>query len=41
MQEHGAQLACVLVELMTGAGGCIPAKPEFLATLTRCCNEAN
>ena len=41
MQEHGAQLACVLVELMTGAGGCIPAKPELLATLTRCCNEAS
>jgi glutamate-1-semialdehyde 2,1-aminomutase len=28
--EHGDDLAAVLVEPMLGAGGCIPAEPEFL-----------
>ncbi len=30
---HGTEIACVLVEPMLGAGGCIPARPEFLAAL--------
>jgi glutamate-1-semialdehyde 2,1-aminomutase len=30
MAEHGAELACLLVEPMMGAGGCIPAEPAFL-----------
>lgn len=36
--QHGEQIACVLVEPMLGAGGCIPASPGFLSalqTLTR------
>ena len=31
--EHGADLACVLVEPMLGSGGCIPAEPDFLQAL--------
>ena len=31
--EHGERIACVLVEPMLGAGGCIPAEPAFLAAL--------
>lgn len=31
--RHGEQIACVLVEPMLGAGGCIPASPRFLAAL--------
>jgi glutamate-1-semialdehyde 2,1-aminomutase len=30
---HGEQIACVLVEPMLGAGGCIPASRDFLASL--------
>jgi glutamate-1-semialdehyde 2,1-aminomutase len=30
IEEHGDDLAAVLVEPMLGAGGCIPAGPEFL-----------
>jgi glutamate-1-semialdehyde 2,1-aminomutase len=30
---HGDEIACVLVEPMLGAGGCIPASAEFLAAL--------
>jgi glutamate-1-semialdehyde 2,1-aminomutase len=30
IEEHGDQLAAVLVEPMLGSGGCIPAEPEFL-----------
>ena len=31
--RHGDEIACVLVEPMLGAGGCIPASPGFLAAL--------
>jgi glutamate-1-semialdehyde 2,1-aminomutase len=31
IDEHGADLAAVLVEPMLGSGGCIPAEPDFLA----------
>ena len=31
--SRGDQIACVLVEPMLGAGGCIPASGEFLSTL--------
>jgi glutamate-1-semialdehyde 2,1-aminomutase len=30
IDEHGADLAAVLVEPMLGSGGCIPAAPDFL-----------
>jgi glutamate-1-semialdehyde 2,1-aminomutase len=30
IEEHGADLAAVLVEPMLGSGGCIPAEPAFL-----------
>lgn len=33
IKDHGADLAAVIVEPMLGAGGCIPASSEFLATL--------
>ena len=31
--EHGSDLAAIIVEPMTGSGGCIPASREFLRTL--------
>jgi glutamate-1-semialdehyde 2,1-aminomutase len=31
--SHGSELACVLIEPMIGAGGCIPADIEFLKML--------
>lgn len=33
IREHGADLACVLVEPMIGSGGCIPGTPDFLRML--------
>jgi len=33
LTANGERIACVLVEPMLGAGGCIPAQPEFLAAL--------
>ena len=33
IDEHGDDLAAVLVEPMLGSGGCIPAAPEFLGGL--------
>jgi len=33
VRAHAADLACILVEPMLGAGGCIPGDPEFLAML--------
>ena len=33
IEEHAADLAAVIIEPMTGAGGCIPAAPEFLQAL--------
>lgn len=31
--DHGDQIACVLVEPMLGAGGCIPATHDFLSSI--------
>ncbi len=31
--DHGDEIACVLVEPMLGAGGCIPASADFLSAL--------
>src|SRR4051812_26354371 len=33
IEEHGSELAAVLVEPMLGAGGCVPAGDDFLAML--------
>ncbi len=33
-------LGCVIVEAVQGSGGCRPARPEFLASLRRRCDEA-
>jgi glutamate-1-semialdehyde 2,1-aminomutase len=33
ISEHGPDLAVVIIEQMMGGGGCIPATPEFLASL--------
>jgi glutamate-1-semialdehyde 2,1-aminomutase len=33
--EHADDLAAVIVEPMQGSGGCIPAEPDFLATLRK------
>jgi glutamate-1-semialdehyde 2,1-aminomutase len=37
--ERGGDIACILVEPMQGAGGCIPGDPAFLATLRRLATE--
>ena len=39
LAEHGATIACALVEPMMGAGGCIPASPRFLAGLRQRCDQ--
>ncbi|TPG42326.1 aminotransferase class III-fold pyridoxal phosphate-dependent enzyme [Roseomonas nepalensis] len=33
IREHAATLGAVIIEPMLGSGGCIPARPEFLAAL--------
>jgi len=33
IEQHGAELAAVILEPMMGSGGCIAAAPEFLAAL--------
>ncbi len=33
IRENASDLACVLTEAMMGSGGCIPARPAFLAML--------
>jgi glutamate-1-semialdehyde 2,1-aminomutase len=33
IEQHGADLAAVILEPMIGSGGCIPAAPDFLAAL--------
>lgn len=33
LADHGPDVACVLAEPMMGAGGCIPATPEFMTAL--------
>jgi glutamate-1-semialdehyde 2,1-aminomutase len=37
--DVGDKIACVLVEPMMGAAGCIPAVPEFLASLRSHCDQ--
>jgi glutamate-1-semialdehyde 2,1-aminomutase len=37
---HGADLACVIVEPLMGAGGCIPAQPGFLEGLRSLCDRS-
>ena len=32
-RAHAADLAAIIVEPMQGSGGCLPARPDFLATL--------
>lgn len=39
-EAYGAETACLLIEPMLGSGGCIPAKPGFLAEVRRLCSEA-
>lgn len=38
--EHGSDLAAVLVEPMQGSGGCIPGDPEFLMALSIHCGSS-
>ena len=40
IRRHGPRLAAVLVEPMLGSGGCIPARPGFLAALRAAASEA-
>ncbi len=40
LHAHGDRTACVLVEPMLGASGCIPATPEFLDAVRRCTRRA-
>jgi glutamate-1-semialdehyde 2,1-aminomutase len=40
IQANAGELAAVLVEPMQGAGGCIPATPEFLAALREATQDA-
>ncbi len=39
LAEHGHDVACLLVEPMMGAGGCLPGRPDFLAGMRRLCAE--
>ncbi|MDJ0389074.1 aminotransferase class III-fold pyridoxal phosphate-dependent enzyme [Roseomonas sp. E05] len=38
-RAHAADLAAIIVEPMLGSGGCLPARPEFLATLRALADE--
>jgi glutamate-1-semialdehyde 2,1-aminomutase len=38
-REHAADLAAIIVEPMQGSGGCLPAFPDFLATLRALATE--
>lgn len=40
LEQHGDDVACLLVEPMMGSGGCIPAEPGFLAGLRELCTAA-
>ena len=40
IRRHAATLAAVIVEPMLGSGGCIPARPGFLAALREAAGEA-
>lgn len=35
---EGSEIACVIVEPMQGAGGCIPADRQFLSAVRECCD---
>ncbi|HET6305612.1 MAG TPA: aminotransferase class III-fold pyridoxal phosphate-dependent enzyme, partial [Rhodopila sp.] len=39
IEQHGPELAAVILEPMIGSGGCIPAAPEFLAALREACSR--
>ena len=39
IEEHGPDLAAVILEPMIGSGGCIAAAPEFLASLREACSR--
>jgi glutamate-1-semialdehyde 2,1-aminomutase len=39
IEQHGAELAAVILEPMMGSGGCIAAAPEFLAALREACTR--
>ncbi len=39
LAEHGDDVACLLVEPMMGAGGCLAGNPDFLAGLRRLCTD--
>ncbi|WP_426958634.1 aspartate aminotransferase family protein [Muricoccus radiodurans] len=39
IREHADRLAAVIVEPMLGSGGCIPARPDFLAALREATQE--
>lgn len=40
IREHGAHLAAIIIEPILGAGGNIPATPEFIAMLRRAANDS-
>lgn len=35
LRQHGADVACVILEVMLGGGGCIPATKEFIEMLRK------
>ena len=39
IEEHRGRLAAIIIEPMTGSGGCIPAEPEFLQMLRDTADE--
>ena len=40
IRRHAASLACILVEPMLGATGCLPSDPDFLLMLRNECRDA-
>ncbi len=39
LEQHGSDVACLLMEPMMGSGGCLLATPEFLNGVRRLCTE--
>ncbi|HUN40584.1 MAG TPA: aminotransferase class III-fold pyridoxal phosphate-dependent enzyme [Acetobacteraceae bacterium] len=39
IEQHGPELAALILEPMIGSGGCIPADPAFLAALREACTR--
>ena len=39
LDQHGSSIACLLMEPMMGAGGCIPGTPSFLAGVRQACTD--